>query len=55
MTDQWVQWIVATIIAIVAVFIGRIWERYDHRLKKDKDFLDAILKIVPIGSDTYLF
>src|SRR5262245_54495466 len=53
--DQWVQWIVTTIIAIVAIFVGRIWGRYDHRLKKDQDFLDEILKIVPTGSDTYLF
>ena len=55
MTEQWVQWILTTIIAIVAIIVVRIWGRYDHRLKKDKYLLDTILKIVPTGSDTYLF
>jgi len=53
--DQWIQWLVTTVIAIIALFIGRIWERNDYRLKKDRVFLDEILKCVPKGSDTYLF
>jgi len=53
--DQWVQWLVTTVIAIITLFIGRIWERHDYRLKKDRVFLDEILKCVPKGSDTYLF
>jgi uncharacterized membrane-anchored protein YhcB (DUF1043 family) len=53
--DQWVQWVVTTIIAVVAIFVGRIWEKYDRRSKKDRELIDKILLIVPIGSDTYRF
>lgn len=53
--DPQIQWIVATIIAIFGIVAGRIWEKYDHRLKKDRALLDEILKIVPKGSDTYFF
>ena len=51
----WFQWIVTTIVAIIAIFAGRMWERYDRRLKKDKELINNILRLIPVGSDTYLF
>jgi hypothetical protein len=53
--DSLIQWAVTTIIAILAIVAGRIWERHDYRLKKDRSFLEEILKIVPKGSEPYIF
>ena len=50
-----IQWAITSLISILAIFVGRAWERYDRRQRKDRELVDKVIAIIPIGSDTYRF
>lgn len=52
--DQWIQWAITTIVAILGVLAGRFWEGFDRKLSKDRDLIRKIDNIIPIDSNALL-
>lgn len=53
MTDT-LQWVITTIVGILDKVAGRFWERDDRQVAKDKEIIDQIIKILPIGTIQFL-
>ncbi len=53
--DQWLQYIINTVLAVLGIVAGRYWERHDRRLKKDKEQVEKILNLVPVDSEALQF
>jgi|GEM_PF-5838805 len=47
-----IRWIIATIIAVATLFIGRYWGLHDRKLKKDQMLLDKIKETLPSDGNT---
>jgi hypothetical protein len=53
--ENWIQFAITTIVAILGILAGRAWERYDLKLKKDREILTDILNLLPPNSDVVYF
>src|SRR6266545_5239783 len=53
--EKILQWATDAIIAILALYIGRVWARYDRKIEKDKELIEKIKKIVPVDSEALQF
>ena len=48
--DDVLQWAITTIVGILGIIGGRIWQKYDRRVEKDKITLDLLHKCAIIGT-----
>ena len=49
------KWAVDVIIGILGILVGRTWEKYDRRGKKDKDTLEKLMDVFPDDNPTIRF
>ena len=53
--DDILQWAITTVVAILGIIVGRVWQKYDRTVEKDKITFAKTLEMLPSQSGAIFF